>query len=311
MTHPHHFNAASTTFDDGWVPEAPDLALDHMLEFVKSAGESTSRARHVLLLLITAAVATFAAYWNLDHSLAQRRVALVERALHAGPTRRGADPCKSTDDRADCLQRAPVWNAVRASLDTPDKQAPDSVAVRALRAQLDTLRGASGGDARHLKLPVLDVTFDAPDLWLFSGLGFDLLLIALVYCIACERRDVGQAFRVARELHMLRMCHRLLAMQQVLTVPERPAMPGRRVWRTVARALFFIPVAVHGYGMAVVLGQSHRTVGGVPELSGGAWYLHGFLLTLAIVLTLVADRLERGYEGKWTTWTLQTFKELD
>jgi hypothetical protein len=309
---------AGLILDPGREADDTGLAISHTLEYVKVAGESTSRARTILLLLISAAVASFAAYWNLDHTFVQRRVDVMERALDAGPMR-VTDPCgnRGARDAARCEELASVWSAVRERVISRSPtltDAPDSVRnpafVTALRAQLDTLRGASGRDARTMKLPVFDLTFEAPDLWLFTGLAFALLLVALVYCIACERRDVRQAFVVARELGTESLCFRMLAMRQVLTVPEQPPIPGRVVWQGLTQSLYLFPIAVQGYATFIVWRGRHESVGGVPEVSSGAWILHGVLLASTALLTYVSSRMERDYDDDWRCWTAR-IRELD
>src|SRR4051794_20911258 len=78
---------AARILDPGRSTDDAGLAIAHTLEYVKVAGESIGRARTVLLLLISLAVAAFAAYWNLDHTFVQRRIDVMERALERGPLR--------------------------------------------------------------------------------------------------------------------------------------------------------------------------------------------------------------------------------
>jgi hypothetical protein len=296
------FATAEEIFDRGRTPDDPGLAISHTLEYVSIAGDSTGRARSVLLLLITLSVGAFAAFWSVDHTLVQRRIGTIEAALTAGHLGWGDDCTKRAGLR--CGQLARVWRASRESVGKiGDSLAGPDTVRKVMEATLAELRKGKGGEERTMTLPVLGVEFEATDLWLFSGLGFVLLLIVLGYCIASEQRDVRMAFRTAERLGTTRMCHRLLAMRQVLTVPDRTTMPFAGAWDRIAGALYFIPLFVQGYSSYVVISGRQQFVGGVPRVTWGGWVLQSVLFLATLILTAVVYKLATEYRAEWTERT--------
>jgi hypothetical protein len=158
-----------------------------------------------------------------------------------------------------------------------------------------------------IRVPFFGITVDANDLGLLGGISFVVILVVLRFCISREIGNLKVSFREADRLGRLREFYRLLAMQQVFTVPEGTETRRDPLLLWVPKLFFLAPFVVHASvvghdfltsGIGRDLNDTHATVILACELM--------LALLIAVLTRMVLKRLKR-VDNLW----LDTWRELN
>jgi hypothetical protein len=145
-------------------------------------------------------------------------------------------------------------------------------------------------------VPLSGFSFDVNDLGLVGGVGFIVLLSMLLFSLKRELSNLITSFSEAKRQHQLRVFYDLLAMEQVLTVPEGLQIPRSFFLRVVPKVILCIPAAVY----LCVVGHDVITSGVGNQINS----LHTGLLYAgeAVLGTLIV----------WLTWSVvSVVKKVD
>jgi hypothetical protein len=277
----------------------PDLR-----SYIEAAANSTSRARAILAVMVSAAFLLICAYANALVGYRAEQAGDLEAAidyrdslkafvkpldgLPVLPNRRGAD----------------VWDRLTKARPTASEAEIDTT----LRTDARELRTYLLKDGTSVALPIVNVAIDVHDLWICASIGFTIIQIALIYAIAREAADVETTLTIARASSPQdwRAAYGLLAMRQLFTVPPgtwkmaRPplAFLGKNAesfWSSAPKSLLCLPVGAQVFGLII----------GFHSASPRYW-LEGLLVLLALLsvaLTATAWRLENAFDKVWDSFT--------
>jgi hypothetical protein len=100
-------------------------------------------------------------------------------------------------------------------------------------------------NAWTVHVPQFGFSFDINDLGSVAGAGFIVLLSMLLFSLKRELSNLVTSFGAAERQNELKIFYELLAMDQVLTVPE--GLHGPRSWysRVVPKIILCVPAAVY------------------------------------------------------------------
>jgi hypothetical protein len=290
------------------------FAMTYVGKFIEAAGASVERARKILLLLVSTALITFAAYQSTSHTQLDKRIAADTRALQYGPAVservcQGVEP-----DRLDeCRYAGIQWANIGDERERHHLRS-DTAALRQVLADQIALLTAERKDvserikaprkdvSERIKAPLFDFTFGAQDLWLYSDLLFVLLLIGAAYCMVSERHDIQAAFTAAKRVGVVGYCYEMLVTKQVLTVPESVNIPGRALWRILPVTLLLLPALVAGRNAWAVRNLLRHGADGTVGIAPSMHQLHWVLLLLNAVLSVIVIVLNIQYNLEWNQY---------
>lgn len=96
-----------------------------------------------------------------------------------------------------------------------------------------------------IRVPFFGFTFDVNDLGLLGGLALLILLTILRFCLSREINNLELSFFEASRIKKLKELYILLAMRQVLTVPQTSRFQAKGFLIAIPKVLCFLPVIVH------------------------------------------------------------------
>jgi hypothetical protein len=95
-----------------------------------------------------------------------------------------------------------------------------------------------------IRVPFFGFTFDVNDLGILGGLALLILLTILRFCLSREINNLELSFLEASGKPLRKFYH-LLAMRQVLTVPQTDRYRPKGFLLSIPKVLCFLPFAVH------------------------------------------------------------------
>lgn len=264
-------------------------------KYVEACALASSRARFVLIVIITASVLAFGAFWN---------------------SREGS----WIDSRLRVARAAVKWwefkPEVRQALEPDQKElfdlAQKFVAVRKIESQedvknlLEQLQDLETGSVITIRVPFFGVLFDVNDLGLVAGFGFVVLLMWFRFSVARELSNLMLAFEEAKSREHLQFGYDLLAMRQVLTVPPMRNQPRSKFWGIIPYVLYILPVVVQ---VTILLNDIRSRPYGEslsPSNTDLLFWTSGVFLALSIILTVLCFWTSVKIDEKWAA----TAKEL-
>jgi hypothetical protein len=96
-----------------------------------------------------------------------------------------------------------------------------------------------------VRVPFFGITLDINDVAPLGGLAFLVLLVMMRFCLSREADNLRLAFFEATSMKQGREFYRLLAMQQVLTVPPGTTIERTRLLVWTPKVFVALPVLVH------------------------------------------------------------------
>jgi hypothetical protein len=236
------------------------------VDYIEAAGASSRRARLVLIVLVTASIVEFAAFWNSRQgSWIHARQLRVSDALKfrvwSNP-----DPNLPSDDKAK-FDKAKMFADLRG---INSKQALEN-----LSSELQKIRSE---EVDRIRLPFFGSVFDVNDLGILGGITFVIVLIWFRFSLLRECNNLDLVFEEAKKRDRdrgheeLQRCYDLVGMQQVLTLPRIRGKHHAGGWAKVPRVLSVFPVLVY---LAVCIND-------------GLTWKHGISVSLANTVVLFA-----------------------
>lgn len=286
------------------IKSNPEAAVALLGQYIDAAANSVSRARTILIVIITASVLTFVAYWN-----TRPDAWLTGRITKANAALRLFDP--ATKGRLPEDEAKQKFTEAEEELRRSAKQFIEdrNITDRDLLVDfIERLRGLQLEQVTTLHVPFFGVTFDVNDLGIFAGLTFSVILLWFRFSLVRELINLRETFIEAKKLgdEYRHHCYNLLAMRQVLTIPPMPNevhepsnVLGRGFWRIFPEALFFLPFIVY----TRLFFHDLQTIDLAVSISQrGSLILLGLslgFLIIILVFTLVCWRLSREISGEW------------
>jgi hypothetical protein len=195
-------------------------------DFIDSINESSGRGRWIIFSLIVASVLGLVAVANsFEYSWAHQRITRL-----------------AADEKYAAFTLGYIKD-INSNIPN-DKQKDVDKACEHFRNSL------TSGYVEHafgIKVPFFGVEFDVNDLSLFSGIGFITLLILLHYSLRNELVSLKLAKSVIKsDEEDFLYFYDLLAMKQVLTVPNVDIMPPPSwLTRKIPKVVLFLPTIVY------------------------------------------------------------------
>jgi hypothetical protein len=230
--------------------------LGFLKQYTDAAKDSTSRTRHILLVMIVASILMFAAAWN-------------SRLSGWGNSR--LKFARATEDILNHVEAVsePGWE-LKIPRDDADvyQKANESLAEsrRTLYQARQTLfwnQQIRAEQVGHIQAPVLGINFDVNDLGMVGGITLIVLLIWAYYSLWHHANNLKLALDFAKEIgdndldeqgrnRLLYHTYQNLAMSQVFTIPPRPKTTRetqaperfRRFLRKASKGLYTLPCLV-------------------------------------------------------------------
>lgn len=213
-------------------------------QYITAAAASASRARSILIVMITTSILAFSAFWNSRQgSWLNSRLHLAVEGHQLIEMRKSGVALRP--DQAEQYRAAIEFIGVR-NIDSKEQ----------ITELIKRLQAVQSDQINLIRLPFFGSVFDVNDLGLIGGFSFVILLLWFRFGLSRELQNVSLTFAEARRRNQLKVCYQQLAMQQVLTVPrmltDEPHQ--RRIppsfWDKMPKVLFVLPFAVH----AIVFG---------------------------------------------------------
>jgi hypothetical protein len=199
-----------------------DMAADEIYKYVEGARAASDRVRFVLLILVTASILAFSAFWN------SRESGWVRQRLHLA--RVGLQMCSAVKD--------PQYDG--PNFDDPSKLLKEDIPLVAearafyfrrhyhscenLRFAVRDFEKIMTEDIGFVHVPFFGFGFDINDLGMLSGIAFVVMMMWLRLSLESEFRCVKMTFDRAKEIDgpssppdTLAHARRLLGMHQVFT----------------------------------------------------------------------------------------------
>lgn len=295
---------------DPTIIQAEDLpsTLD-LAPYIDATVSSSNRALAVLILIITACILVFSAFWNSrPENWMGSRIGQVHDAIYwwdvEHSNEKPAALTYNSDDERLARGRAYVQNrqiTSRTQLEERWKKLMDLQTEQVLL----------------FRVPFFGMAFDINDLGVLAGFSFVVLLVGFRFYLLRELFNVSLTFNVAREINQLRVCYQRLGMHQVLHVPKmmQPPDQGKDPLRDLSdnlpKILFFLPFVL----MSLVFIVDLRTVDiGVSLSPIGTTLLIGMDLFFVIyigILTVSCLAVARKISGIWQETGMEIAKARD
>ncbi|HEY0407443.1 MAG TPA: hypothetical protein VGC89_17045 [Pyrinomonadaceae bacterium] len=306
------------------IKENPEATVAILGHYVEASADSASRARTIMIVMITASVLTFVAYWN------TRSDAWLTGRINSANT---ALWLFNPDTKASFTEDEAVRNVEETKKKFPNtKHLPNLQELKAARDfinarkiddrdllvdYIEHLRNLQLEQVTTLHAPFFGVSFDVNDLGIFSGFTFTVILLWFRFSLVRERDNLRQVFTSAKELgtDYHHHCYHLIAMRQVLTIPPIPHQSrkatqvaknrstnvlGHGLWRILPAILIFLPALV--YLRLFVHDLQTIDLGITINWSGSLRILVTDLIFFFIIvgITLLCLRLSIEVDEEWT-----------
>jgi hypothetical protein len=227
-------------------------------EYIASFKSSSTRVRWVIFIIATVSIMIFTATWNgVGWSWAKQRERKWAQEQIDAARLLIASPSSEAVARAEA--RALLERDRRAT--TPEQRARllDEVVGKKVRADYV---GSVAGEYLLLDVPGVPAATDVNELGLLAGLTLTLLMLLLLFSLIRQHENLYLCcFKIRRLFERdgevedgesrANFLYHALAMGEVLGAPptlarwhQRPSRVNRNI---LAKALFFVPVAVQGF----------------------------------------------------------------
>lgn len=299
--------------------------IKYIEQYIDASAKSADRARFVLIVLITASVLSFFAYWNSSPSgWLNSRLIVASDALKFYDEHDDKGKAIYRDEESfdnvvwprffslqtynketDAKKKQEYLNQHWPAFDRARKFVRSSFVQQSRFADLEHLRRYIEGLERmrtervlSITVPFFGIVFDLNDLGVFAGITFVIVLLLFRFSLLRELRNLRLVFRQVHSVEDLRLCYDMLSMQQVLTIPpqieryqsERNfwSIPNLQelFWQYVPSLLILLPLLVH----LNIFITDYQTYPMAEEIYPGTVYslwANGILLGLNVLLTLL------------------------
>lgn len=275
-------------------------------DYIQVVGESSRRSRMIIVVLLTASVLAFVAFWNaVNWSWINIQINRYENSLRVLKK----DPLPPHGDMG---VRPEVWTFIEDVMKIPDVTVLDSTArgeyVKALETRLEGLLRIRGDKVWVMNISFFGVILHVNDLGLLGGFSFLIILLVLRFSLAREYDNLRYAFFIAyttTDLAKKKQYYNLLSMKQVLGVPPKlvegaqPTDAMLAVWGKITRIIIWLPILIlllifinDCVTLEIGLGLSARRT-----YFGLAFNL--VFLTLDIILVVVCTRILGDSSREW------------
>lgn len=244
--------------------------IDYLDPFIEGTITAAARFRRVLIVLITASVLAFGAFWNsregswLNSRVATASMAKEYLALEAKLTtinnkllqideelknpEKTEDERKKLGDQKQLLEKD-KQEAENGKFDRADAKKWYDIKKfneGELNDFAEELEKARLQSVLLIHIPFFGTTFDVNDLGLLGGFTFVVILMWFRFSLWREYYNLSATFKEAKTKEHLEFCYKSLAMGQVLTVPPEldQSQSPQKPWGKIVRLLYFLPVAV-------------------------------------------------------------------
>lgn len=283
------------------INQNPEATVALLSQYVEASADSASRARTIMIVMITASVLTFFAYWNTrSDAWLTGRINRANTALWLfNPTTKArfteeeiARNLEETQKKFPNPENVPNAEALKDARDFINARKIDDRDL--LVDYIEHLRTVQLEQVTTLHAPFFGVFFDVNDLGIFSGFTFTVILLWFRFSLVRERDNLRQVFASAKELGIdyHHHCYHLIAMRQVLTIPpiphqahkERKADTDKTATEAAADAAFKEDEAANvlGYGFWRIL---PATLIALPAIVYLLLYIHD-LQTIDLGITI-------------------------
>jgi hypothetical protein len=267
-------------------------------DYVEAASASSDRGRFVMIVMITASVLAFAAFWN------ARQGSWVNERLHVA--RVGAVGCEKQWDE-DTRRKLPlddqeVYDRSRNFYDV--RHFHD---CKQLDQVVKGLEDVQTQNVNFIKVPFFGIQFDENDLGLLAGFTFFVVLLWFRYSLVRELNNLNLTFAVAKthSQQAVNLSYDLLAMRQVLTQPPMRTSAGRnratagRLSAWVPKLLYLMPL---GMQMAISVDDAftYKFGNSISPFNTTVLYsMDGCFLLLIGLLTFLCFALSNEIDSSW------------
>lgn len=209
--------------DESKVKKSP---LD-IQDYLDASSEASLRARTVSFLIVVASIVVFAGLLNsLQSSWMLTRIQIFNNRSNDYVTRKiGHEPPKTDKEGK------------------PSKEYDEY--LRRYEAFYTAYARSYVENTFFIRVPFFGFAFDVNDLGLLGGLALLILVTILRFCLSREINNLDLSFSEASRISQLRELYFLLAMRQVLTIPQTTLDRPKGFLIAVPKVLCFLPLIVH------------------------------------------------------------------
>lgn len=251
-------------------PNAKSRSGADVHDYLTAAGESSLRSRLLVWALAVASIVGFTSFWNSrfdgwSHARVRQAVDVVDYYSK-----------KQLPKEADKRKR--IENAKLAAEKLEIRDATDAKQYNAevRRWRLDHFY--------LIRIPLFGIAVDINELGLLTGLSYSVLLLMLRFSLSREVSNLRILFRLPATEKERADRYLLLAMRQILTLPELPWSEGRAFWHWLLFALILLPLLVHG--LVIFQDISTRDTGDLLSPSATRSVFEVELISLGVILFL-------------------------
>lgn len=295
--------------------------FDYLAPYIDGTITAATRFRRVLIVMITASVLAFGAFWNSwEGSWPNSR---VEVAHDANEYFKLMDQLEGIETQLRELKKKEeqgqpllAESTVRTGLEEDKKRTVGKIVeldnakkwldlkrIRnkdELKSFAEKLETARLDNILLIRIPFFGVNFDINDLGMLGGFTFVVILMWFRFSLWREYFNLHSTFKEADDEH-LEFCYKTLAMGQVLTVPPTlyKRQPPQQPVGRVVRLLYFLPVAVQLAIFTYDL-YSYKTGWVISKFNTSVSIITSFVcLLLSGFLTYWCFDLSRKIDNKW------------
>jgi hypothetical protein len=290
--------------------QKPEQEESYVSRYVDATISASTRARVVMIVMITAAVLVFTVFWNqggtgelgpgwLDSRIKIRRDAL--KYFYSVPDifiRCSPAVNYTVTDRQE-------YDRAKSFIDKAGLHTGDSQDKKTIEGDIEQLKRVRAEQINLVRVPFFGVAFDSNDMGIFAGLSFTVILLWLWFSLGRELRNLRLAFKEAEGKgdRQQRLCYELLAMHQIFTLPPIEGQEFRRIKVGVASALHLIPGAVFIFehlsdvqtrNIGMIVNPARAEFG----LIVGAVFL-GLIIMLTVLCLSYYMRIDREWRKAW------------
>lgn len=266
--------------------------------YLEAVSRACRRGRAVLALLILATVLHFLAFWNtLPVSWMAARVSTLQNAVEW--VEKKPDLGRLTDEEREAFNNAQDYFELA---NHPDAQR--------LRDDLAAVMEIRNTRVAVIAVPILGIIVDVNDLSVIGGFALFVLLLWFRYALQRERSNVHVAMTVAKERDDLRDAFQVLAMDQVLTVPEIEPDKDSPSWLEANLPRFLFPLPLISQCAAYIFDLTSYKVGLVLSVHAMiiSYAVGGFVTAAVAILTFQCIGISLAIDREWKKWTSELEK---
>lgn len=231
------------------------MIKEKLRNYIEAAGESSRRSRTFSVILITASILFFMAFWNsAEWSWNKHRMKIYEDVIKFWPLDKEDKDFKKLHKNDESLykryKKAKKFAKEKFHYDHSIYKGKENDIEnfrQIVMLKLSALQDIRSGGVINIEVPFFGTSFDINDLGIFSGITFFIILLMLGYSLSREHENIAFFTNEIDDIESKHYYYSMLATKQVLTVPPKELSQERfwKIWKIMPRILVWVPVIIN------------------------------------------------------------------